>query len=60
MTKQQYFIAEYSKDGKFLGVVSGLGSNRLTWDYSAKSLRTAQRWAKLCRQDSPNSVFKIE
>lgn len=53
-------IHKFSKDGLFLGVVSGMGRNKGTWDAAAYSLRTAQRWLMQCRKDDPSCAYKIE
>ena len=53
-------IHKFSKDGSFLGIVSGMGRNKGTWDSAAYSLRTAQRWLAQCRKDDPSYVYKIE
>ena len=41
-------------------VVSGMGRNRNTWDYEAKSKRTAQRWLKALREAAPSVHYVIE
>lgn len=53
-------IYKFSKDGLLLGVVSGMGRNKGTWNSVAYSLRTAQRWLMQCRKDDPLCVYKIE
>lgn len=57
---QEYQVCKYSKRGEFLGVVSGMGRNANTWDSCAKSKRTAQRWAAICRDDDKENTYKVE
>lgn len=54
----EYVVEEYI-NGEYMGVISGMGRNNGTWDANAKSKRTAQRWAAICRKDSPNSNFYV-
>ena len=56
---QEWQVCQYI-NGEFVGVVSGMGRNAGTWDNSAKSKRTAQRWAKQCRRDDPKSTYRVE
>lgn len=56
---QEYHVCKYV-NGEFMGVVSGMGRNKGTWNANASSQRTAQRWAKLCRQDDPKSLYCVE
>ena len=57
--EQEWQVCQYIK-GEFVGSVSGMGRNAGTWDSAAKSLRTAQRWAKQCRRDDPKSTYCVE
>lgn len=56
---QEWQVCQYVK-GEFIGVVAGLGRNAGTWDSTARSQRTAQRWAKQCRRDDPGGVYRVE
>ena len=56
---QEWHVCQYI-NGKFVGVVSGMGRNAGTWDSTAHSQRTAQRWAKQCRRDDPKSTYRAE
>lgn len=56
---QEWQVCQYT-NGEFIGVVSGMGRNAGTWNSSAKSKRTAQRWAKQCREGDPKSVYRAE
>ena len=56
---QEWQVCQYIK-GEFIGVVSGMGRNAGTWDSSAKSKRTAQRWAKQCRMNDSKSAYYVE
>ena len=47
-------------NGEFVVVVSGMGRSAGTWDSTARSKRTAQRWAKQCRRDDPKSTYRVE
>ena len=54
-----YSVEKYSKDGQFLGVVSGMGRNAGTWDSEAKSKRTAHRWAKILRTEDRENLYTV-
>ena len=56
---QEWQVCQYTK-GEFIGIVSGMGRNSGTWDSTAKSKRTAQRWAKQCREGDQKSVYRVE
>ena len=53
---QEWQVCQYI-NGEFVGIVSGMGRNA---DSTAKSKRTAQRWAKQCRRDDPKSTYRVE
>ena len=57
--EQEWQVCQYIK-GRFVGSVSGMGRNAGTWNSTAKSLRTAQRWAKQFRMDDPKSAYYVE
>lgn len=44
---------------RFEGDVCGMGRNKGTWDSTAKSKRTAQRWAQELRKDSPERKYLV-
>jgi hypothetical protein len=54
-----YCVVRYTLDGKFDGVISGMGRNKGTWD-STHGRRTAQRHAACCRKEDPNHLYKVE
>ena len=56
---QEWQVCQYVK-GEFIGIVSGMGRNSGSWDSAAKSKRTAQRWAKQCREGDLKSVYRVE
>ena len=56
---QEWRVCQYI-NGEFVGIVFGMGRNAGTWDSIAKSKRTAQRWAKQCREGDPKSVYRVE
>lgn len=56
---QTYAVCKYSTNGAFIGIVSGMGRNRGTWD-SQHSKRTAQRYAALLRKEDKGHMFKVE
>ena len=56
---QEWQVCQYVK-GEYVGAVCGMGRNAGTWDNTAKSKRTAQRWAKQCREDDPKSAYYVE
>ena len=56
---QEWQVCQYV-NGEFVGIVSGMGRNAGTWDSSAKSKRTAQRWAKQCRMNDSKSAYYVE
>jgi len=51
---------QYSRDGKPACAIAGCGRNRGTWDSSANSRRTAQRWAQELRAKNPGTIYKVE
>jgi hypothetical protein len=55
----RYYIAEF-KDGKLIGVISGLGKNRGRWD-ADHSRSAAYRHARIriLRQENPGRVFRV-
>ena len=59
LVDQDWQVCQYTK-GEFIGIVSGMGRNSGTWDSTAKSKRTAQRWAKQCRMDDLKSTYSVE
>lgn len=57
----RYVVVKYTKlMGVFIGVVSGIGRNKGTWDAEAKSRRTAQRWARELRREDPEHNYRVE
>jgi hypothetical protein len=57
----RYVVVKYTKlMGVFIGVVSGMGRNKGTWDAEAKSRRTAQRWAAELRREDPEHDYRVE
>ena len=56
---QEWQVCQYI-NGEFVGIVSGMGRNADTWDSTANSKRTAQRWAKQCRMNDPKSTYRVE
>lgn len=57
----RYVVVKYTKlTGVFIGVVSGMGRNKGTWDAEANSRRTAQRWAAELRCDDPEHDYHVE
>lgn len=57
--EQEYHVCKYAHTGEFLGVVSGMGRNRGTWD-ATHGRRTVQRHAALLRQEEPSFRFHVE
>ena len=55
----EYCIIEYTKEGKFIGVVAGQGKNKGTWD-SSHSKSSAHRIKAKLSKTYPNSMFKVE
>lgn len=55
----EFQIVEYTKQGKFIGVIAGQGKNKGTWD-STHSKSSAYRIRKQLRLKYPESVFKVE
>ena len=56
---QEWQVFQYI-NGEFIGIVSGMGRTGGAWEGTAKSKRTAQRWAKQCRRDDPKSAYYVE
>ena len=46
-------------DGVYHSAISGMGRNSRSWDYTALSRRTAQRWAAKCRADDANCPYAL-
>ncbi len=53
-----YCVVAY-EGGRFMGVVSGMGRNRGTWD-SSHGRRSAQRHAAALRVERPAQTFRVE
>lgn len=56
----EYVVVRYKPDGKFDGVMAGMGRNKGTWDAEAKSRRTAQRWAAELRREDHEHDYRVE
>lgn len=54
-----YHVGQYTKEGKRLATVSGLGRNRNTWDAN-HSKRTAKHYAKGLNASDTAHVYKAE
>lgn len=54
----RYYVAEFTKDGKLIAVISGLGKNRGRWD-ADHSRSAAYRHARILRQENPGRVFRV-
>jgi len=54
----RYYVAEFTKDGKLIAVISGLGKNRDRWD-ADHSRSAAYRYARILRQAHPGRVFRV-
>lgn len=59
LTNVEYCVEKFSSIGEFMGLMSGMGRNKSTLDYYAKSLRTAQRWAAECRISDKDNRYYI-
>ena len=57
--EQEWQVCQYIK-GEFVGSVCGMDRNAGTWNSTAKSKRTAQRWVKQCRMNDPKSAYYVE
>lgn len=56
----EYVVVRYKPTGEFVGVISGMGRNKGTWDSNARSRRTAQRWAQELRLEDPVHEYRVE
>lgn len=56
---QTYQVTKHSRKGEFIGIISGEGRNKGTWDTEAKSKRTAQRWAAECRKQDKENIYSV-
>lgn len=56
----EYVVVKYKPNGEFIGVMSGMGRNKGTWDSNARSRRTAQRWAAELRREDPEHDYRVE
>ena len=54
----RYYVAEFSKDGQFIAVISGLWKNRGRLD-ADHSRSAAYRHARALRQEHPDRVFRV-
>lgn len=59
-SKQFWAVGQYDLSGKRIATISGMGRNKGTWDSTAESKRTAQRWAAECRRDDKNHLYRVE
>ena len=59
MSNQSYVVVKYSKSGKFVGVIAGMGRNRGRWD-ATHSKRTAQKYARQLREECPEFDYRVE
>ena len=57
--KETYSVVKYTKSGKFVATISGMGRNKGTLDHS-HSKRTAQRHAAALRRKDKSHDFKVE
>ena len=55
----RYEVTKRAPDGTFLGIVSGMGRNRGTWD-SDHSRSAAYRHARTLRQADPTNRYTVE
>lgn len=54
-----YCVEKYTKDGKMVATMSGMGRNKNTLDTTFNTKRTAQRHAATCNKDDPKHVYKV-
>lgn len=54
-----HYVVEYTREGKFVAVISGMGRNKGTWD-TAYSKRSAQRHAAVLRKENPSLKYVVE
>jgi hypothetical protein len=52
-------VVKRTKDGQFVGVVSGMGENAGTWD-SNHGLEDARRFAAELQNDDPEHDYVVE
>lgn len=55
----EYCVAKYGLRGKWLGIISGMGKNRNTWDSSHSRSRAYYYCRKLRKQDKMYA-YKVE
>lgn len=59
MSADRYCVIQRTAEGQFIGVISGMGRHRGTWD-SDHSRRQAQRHAAALRRDRTAQRFTVE
>lgn len=55
----RYNVIKRTPSGEFVGIMSGMGRRRSTWD-SDHSRSAAYRHARQCRQDDPANHYTVE
>ncbi len=62
MSMENYCVVEYTTDGKFCAVISGMGKNKGKWE-STHSRSAAYRYAKVMRKscaENKDKTYKVE
>lgn len=57
--RKPYYVEELDANGSLIGIISGIGRNKGTWDSACYSLATARRWLREMRSDFPSRFFQI-
>jgi hypothetical protein len=56
---QLYCVVKYTKAGKFIATISGMGRNKNTLD-TTHGKRAVQCHARQCRIDDPKHDYRVE
>jgi len=59
MRSETHSVVKYTKAGKFVATISGMGRNKGTWDHS-HSQRSAQRHAATLRKEDATYEYRVE
>ena len=55
----RYNVIKRTPSGEIVGIMSGMGRRRSTWD-SDHSRSAAHRHARQCRRDDPAHLYSVE
>ena len=59
VSEERYNVTMYTREGAYLGIVSGMGRNKGKWD-AEHGRSAAYRHAAHCRKDDPQHIYRVE